>query len=128
MDNKLKKMATSQAAFLLFGLALFVSFSMLYLELPTRLTLLLVVVVSSVTALLLGHSAKQVENYIIAGIKHCSFVIAILIIIGCVIGAWIVSGIIPSIIYYGLEVLTPTSFLIGGLISCSLVSYFTGSS
>ncbi len=49
-------------------------------------------------------------------------------IIGCVIGAWIVAGIIPSIVYYGLETLTPTTFLIGGLVSCSLVSYFTGSS
>lgn len=121
-------MTTNLSLILLFGLAGFVSFSMLYLQLPTRLTLLLSIVLISIVCLFLGHTAKQVESYIVAGIKKCGFVIAILLIIGCVIGSWIVSGIIPSIVYYGLEVLTPTTFLIGGLISCSLVSYFTGSS
>jgi len=128
MENKINKMSTSQAAFLLVLLAVFVSLSMLYLALPTRLTLLLAVVLMSISCLLLGHSAKQVEGYIITGIKKCGFVIAVLIIIGCVIGSWIVAGIIPSIVYYGLEFLTPTTFLIGGLISCSFISYFTGSS
>lgn len=128
MDNKTNGMTTRQSVLLLFGLAGFVSFSMLYLELPTRLTLLLAVVITSVACLLLGHSAKQVESYIVTGIKKCGFVTAILIIIGCVIGSWVAAGIIPSIVYYGLEILTPATFLIGGLISCSLVSYFTGSS
>jgi NhaC family Na+:H+ antiporter len=125
MENKIKDMTTRQSVLLLIGLAGFISYSMLQLELPPRLTLLLAVVLASVSCLLLGHSTKQVENYIISGIKKCGYVIAILIIIGCVIGSWVVSGIIPSIVYYGLEILTPTTFIIGGLISCSLVSYFT---
>lgn len=128
MVSNIKEMTTRVSVMLLLGLAGFVSYSMLYLQLPTRLTLLLSVVLTSCACLFMGHSAKQVENYIIAGIKRCGFVIAVLIIIGCVIGTWIAAGIIPSIIYYGLDILTPTSFLIGGLISCSLVSYFTGSS
>lgn len=128
MEGDVREMTTRASVIFLLGLAAFVSYSMLYIQLPTRLTLLLSVILTSCACLLMGHSAKQVENYIIAGIKRCGFVIAILIIIGCVIGTWIVAGIIPSVIYYGLDILTPTSFLIGGLISCSLVSYFTGSS
>ncbi|MDQ7051213.1 MAG: Na+/H+ antiporter NhaC family protein [Enterobacterales bacterium] len=126
--NENKEMTTNLSLILLLGLAGFVSFSMLYLQLPTRLTLLLSIVLISIVCLFLGHKAKEVESYIVIGIKKCGFVIAILMIIGCVIGSWIISGIIPSIVYYGLDVLTPTTFLIGGLVSCSLVSYFTGSS
>ena len=128
MQNNTKEMTTNLSLVLLLGLAGFVSFSMLFLQLPTRLTLLLSVVLTCIACLFLGHSAKQVESYIVTGIKKCGFVIAILMMIGCVIGSWIVAGIIPSIVYYGLEILTPTTFLIGGLVSCSLVSYFTGSS
>ena len=128
MQNNTKEMTTSLSLVLLLGLAGFVSFSMLFLQLPTRLTLLLSVVLTCIACLFIGHSAKQVESYIVTGIKKCGFVIAILMMIGCVIGSWIVAGIIPSIVYYGLEILTPTTFLIGGLVSCSLVSYFTGSS
>lgn len=90
--------------------------------------LLLAVTFTSICVLLLGHSVKDVESYIIDGVKKSAFVVTILLVIGCVIGAWIASGIIPTIIYYGLETLTPTVFMVGGLISCSLVSYFTGSS
>jgi len=127
-STKTEKMKIKHSVFLLILLTGFISFSMLYLQLPTQLTLLLAVVLTSIACLIFGHTAKQVEDYIVKGIKKCGFVIAILLIIGCVIGSWIVSGIIPSILYYGLEVLTPTTFLIGGLVSCSLVSYFTGSS
>ncbi len=50
-----------------------------------------------------------------------------LLVIGCLIGSWIVSGIIPTIIYYGLDIINPNYFLVVGLISCSIISYFTGS-
>ena len=45
-----------------------------------------------------------------------------------VVGAWIISGIVPSIIYYGLQIFTPSSFLAVGFIICCIVSFFTGSS
>ncbi len=126
-EKATRDLTPRQSLLMLIALAGFIGFAGLYLKLPTRLTLLLAVFLTSVACMALGHSAKQVEQYIIAGIKKCGFLIAILMVIGCVIGSWIVAGIIPSIIYYGLEILTPTTFLIGGLISCSLVSYFTGS-
>ncbi len=105
-----------------------VSICMLVLGLPTRISLLMCLVWTSLIALYLGHTAQEVEGYILKGIRGSAFIIAILLVIGCVIGAWITSGIIPTIIFYGLGTLTPTLFLVGGLVSCSLVSYFTGSS
>lgn len=52
----------------------------------------------------------------------------ILMIIGMVIGTWILSGIVPTMIYYGLKIISPSVFLLTALIMCSIVSLATGSS
>ncbi|MDC1090523.1 Na+/H+ antiporter NhaC [Emcibacteraceae bacterium] len=128
MEINRLKMTTEISVFFLILMISFIAVSMLYLELPTRLTLLLTIILMSIVCFCLGHSAVSVEKYIVNGIRKSGLVVAILLMIGCVVGSWIASGIIPSIVYYGLEILTPTSFLIGGLVCCSLVSYFSGSS
>jgi Na+:H+ antiporter, NhaC family len=128
MTQKVREVSTLEATIFLLLLAGLVSYLMLVLELTTRLSLLLALVFNCFMAMFYGHNLKQIENYIIEGVRRSAFVITILIIIGCVIGSWIAAGIIPSIIYYGLETLNPTFFMVGGLVSCSLVAYFTGSS
>lgn len=52
----------------------------------------------------------------------------ILMIIGMVIGTWILSGIVPTMIFYGLKILSPEIFLVASLLMCSIVSLATGSS
>jgi NhaC family Na+:H+ antiporter len=54
--------------------------------------------------------------------------ILILMVVGTLIGTWIMGGIVPSMIYYGLKVLSPGIFLVATLIICSIVSLGTGSS
>lgn len=52
----------------------------------------------------------------------------ILLTIGSLAGTWLLSGIVPSMIYYGLKILNPTIFLFAACIVCSIVSLATGSS
>ncbi|GIZ08247.1 Na+/H+ antiporter NhaC [Flavobacterium sp. UMI-01] len=54
--------------------------------------------------------------------------ILILLMVGALAGTWFVSGIIPTMIYYGLQILNPTIFLPATLIICSIISIATGSS
>lgn len=54
--------------------------------------------------------------------------ILILMMVGALSGAWLVSGVIPAMIYYGLKLINPTFFLPISLVVCSLVSIATGSS
>jgi len=54
--------------------------------------------------------------------------IIILMIIGVLIGAWILSGTVPTMIYYGLKILSPGIFLVATCIICAIVSLATGSS
>lgn len=61
-------------------------------------------------------------------IKSTAGAILILLMVGALAGTWLLSGIIPSMIYYGLQLLNPTIFLAASLIICSIVSTATGSS
>jgi NhaC family Na+:H+ antiporter len=61
-------------------------------------------------------------------IKSTAGAILILLMVGALAGTWMVSGIIPSMIYYGLQILSPAIFLPATLIICSVISIATGSS
>jgi len=76
----------------------------------------------------LGYTWSELEEGVIATIGSTMQAIIILAIIGMIIGTWILGGIVPTLIYYGLQVLSPSFFLIASLILCSIVSLATGSS
>lgn len=61
-------------------------------------------------------------------IKSTAGAILILLMVGALAGTWLISGIIPTMIYYGLQVLNPTIFLAACVIICSVISIATGSS
>ncbi len=61
-------------------------------------------------------------------IKSTSSAILILLMVGALAGTWLASGIIPTMIYYGLKILSPTIFLPITVIICSIISVATGSS
>src|SRR5690606_3440143 len=54
--------------------------------------------------------------------------ILILLMVGSLAGTWMISGIIPTMIYYGLQILNPTIFLAACVVICSVISVATGSS
>src|SRR4030066_411668 len=54
--------------------------------------------------------------------------VMILLLVGALAGTWLVSGIIPAMVYYGLQVLSPSIFLPASVIIASIISMATGSS
>ena len=73
-------------------------------------------------------SWAELEEGIVDVIKMSMGAIIILMIIGMVVGTWIAAGIVPTMIYYGLKILSPGIFLVATLLICSIVSLATGSS
>lgn len=61
-------------------------------------------------------------------IKSTTEALLILLLVGALAGTWLISGIIPSMIYYGLKILNPTIFLPATVVICSVISMATGSS
>jgi NhaC family Na+:H+ antiporter len=76
----------------------------------------------------LGYTWDEIEKGIIDSIGSVMQAILILAVIGMLIGTWIGGGIVPTLIYYGLQILSPSFFLITALLLCSIVSIATGSS
>ena len=61
-------------------------------------------------------------------VKSTTGALLILLMVGALAGTWLISGIIPSMIYYGLQILNPTIFLAACVIICAIISIATGSS
>ena len=68
------------------------------------------------------------EEAIVRNISGVGTAIIILLIIGALSGAWVVSGVVPTLIYYGIQVIHPDFFLLCTCIICAIVSVMTGSS
>lgn len=76
----------------------------------------------------LGYEWQELEESMFSSIKMAMQAILIIMIIGILIGTWIISGVVPAMIYWGLEILSPSIFLVATTLICSVVSLATGSS
>jgi NhaC family Na+:H+ antiporter len=73
-------------------------------------------------------SWKMIETSIVQNITSVTVALLILLLIGALSGSWMVSGIIPTMIYYGVRIIRPDIFLVSTCLICILVSVMTGSS
>ena len=71
---------------------------------------------------------KEFEEGIVDNIRSVGTAILILLLIGAVAGSWMVSGVVPTMIYYGMKVIFPSIFLFASCGICALISIMTGSS
>jgi NhaC family Na+:H+ antiporter len=75
-----------------------------------------------------GYKWKPILDGIVKSISSAMGAILILMIIGALAGTWLISGVVPALIYYGLAILNPTIFLFAAVIVSAIVSIATGSS
>ena len=75
-----------------------------------------------------GWKWNYMEQGILASINRSMQAILILAIVGAMICSWLAAGTIPSMMYYGIKVISPKVFLVTACILCSIVSLATGSS
>lgn len=71
---------------------------------------------------------RNIEEGIISGVGSVSTALLILLMIGAVSGMWILSGVVPTLIYYGLQIIHPSFFPVTTCVICGIVSLLTGSS
>ena len=95
---------------------------------PNQIALILCTGVASVIGLVNGHRWKDLEAGISRGISVSMGAILILLVVGSVIGTWILAGVVPTMIYYGLSLLTPSIFYTAACVICAVVALATGSS
>ncbi|MEK3888305.1 Na+/H+ antiporter NhaC [Bacillus sp. FSL K6-3431] len=92
--------------------------------------LLIGVIAAAIVAVVCGWSWMDVEKMMVNGVARALPAVFILLIIGIIVGTWIASGVIPTMIYYGLSIIHPAFFvpivaLVTGIVSITLGSSFT---
>lgn len=90
--------------------------------------LLLGAAVAAIVGFFKKTSYSQMLNEVSENLKSTTGALLILLMVGALSGTWLVSGIIPTMIYYGLQLLNPTFFLVATVIICAIISIATGSS
>ena len=88
---------------------------------------------ASAISVFVGHFSKRLvwenlEREITNKIASCTPAIIILLLIGAIGGTWMISGIVPTMIYYGMQIIRPEVFLVSSSLLCALVSLMIGSS
>ena len=93
-----------------------------------QIVLILSAAVASLVAIRFGYQWEEIQSGIVKSISSAMASILILMIIGSLAGSWLLSGIVPAMIYYGLQILNPSIFLFAACVVCAVVSIATGSS
>lgn len=93
-----------------------------------QIALLIAAAVAIVIGIRLNYTWDELQKGIVKSIKSSMGAILILLMIGALAGTWLISGIVPTMIYYGLKVLNPSVFLVAACVVSAIVSLATGSS
>lgn len=95
---------------------------------PNQIALMLCAGIATLVALKNGHQREAIEQAIVKGIGLTTGAILILLAVGSLIGTWLLAGTVPTMIYYGLQILSPDLFYFSCCIICALVALCIGSS
>lgn len=112
----------------LFSLVAGIGISIVMFGLSPHIPMLFGVTVASIVALKSGSSWESVQKGMIQGITHALPSIIILMLVGILIGVWILGGVVPTLVYFGLKIFSPGIFLFACAVICAIASSATGTS
>lgn len=95
---------------------------------PNQIVLTMGGIVASIIAIKNGHKWPDLQKAIVAGIGTAMGALLILLAVGALIGTWLMAGTVPSMVYYGLELLSPQWFFAASCVICAVAALSTGSS
>jgi NhaC family Na+:H+ antiporter len=95
---------------------------------PNQIALFIAAGVAIIIGLKNGYSWSDLEAAMVKGISLSLAAVLILLAVGALIGTWLLSGTVPTLIYYGLQVLSPSWFYAASCILCAVVAMSIGSS
>ena len=95
---------------------------------PNQIALLVATAIATIIGFSLKYSWEKIQKGIVKSIKSALPAIIILLLIGALAGTWMISGVVPTMIYYGLKILNPTIFLFAACVISAIVAMATGSS
>ncbi|WP_046176316.1 Na+/H+ antiporter NhaC [Domibacillus indicus] len=102
--------------------------SILYYQVAPQIPIVIAAMAVALYGFLLGHKWKDIENSMVKSIAAGLPSVLILCMIGILVGIWVLNGTVPTMSYYGLQLLSPRFFLVSAVLICAVASIVTGSS
>lgn len=125
---KEKEMPFWKAVIPLIVMIVVMGITIIKLEQGPHIPLIVGTTVAALVALSSGFKWKDIEESMYKGIRLALPAVVIIMLVGITIGAWIGGGIVATMIYYGLKIITPSLFLVSITIICAVVALAIGSS
>lgn len=125
-NKKAPSLALSLSVFI--GILLILSLGIAVLKMDVISLLVLCVIGAFAISMTLGYTMDELFGAMGDAIKNASVSLLFFIIIGMLVASWIISGTVPTLIYYGLKFITPGLFLPLGFLACCITSFVTGTS
>ena len=126
--REIKSPKLYQAMITFAGLIIVMFIGIKVFEVDPHIPMFIGVIFAAIMAMVLGYCWADIEKMMIDGISKAMQSILILAIVGMMIGVWLLSGTIPTMIYFGLKLLSPKVFLVAAVLICSITSLATGTS
>ena len=98
------------------------------MKVGTETPLMMGVITAAIFGLYLGCTWEYLQEGMIESVKEVIVACIILVLIGMLVGVWIIGGIVPTMIYYGLKLISPRVFLPVTFVLCAITSVMTGTS
>jgi NhaC family Na+:H+ antiporter len=127
-SGNLFKVPTTLEAVLALGVSFIVVIIGIRLKVGMTAPLIAGTFTASLFGIYFGHRWKDLQDAMIEGIANALPAIIILLLVGMIIGIWIIGGTVPTMVYFGLKLLSPRLFLAATFILCAIVSTATGTS
>ena len=126
--NHERKEPTTLFAIVSFLVIIAVLIIMINMGCNTTLSVFSGVIVSVITTRLLNIPWNEVERNIIKTAAECMPTFLIVIMVGMLVGIWMAGGTVPTLMYYGMQVVSPKILVPLAFVLCALTSEFTGTS
>ncbi len=123
-----KKSSSLKAYVLLIVSIIVIIVGLKVIKAPTTITLLAGGTLTAAIAVIWGTKWADIQKALFEGVALMAIGIFISLAIGLLVGSWILSGTVPTMVYYGLKLISPSLFLFMTCLICSVMSLMTGSS
>ena len=128
LKKEIKEPSIWYSLFIMVMIIAIIMSGILVFEATIELMLLIALMMTIPFILYLGYSYKELQEAMLSMMAKALQPSMIVLVVGAMIGAWLISGTVPTLIYYGIQTISPGYFFVTALIFCTIVSVSTGTS
>ena len=128
LNKEIKEPSIWYSIFIMVMIIAIIMSGILVFEATIELMLLIALMTTIPFILYLGFSYKQLQEAMLSMMSKALQPSMIVLVVGAMIGAWLISGTVPTLIYYGIQTISPVYFFVTALLFCTIVSVSTGTS